>query len=130
MLSIMIWSPLASVVSTLGMGIFGAVTLGFFYYRGTLIREFGEVRHGRKLAATKVRKTARYVSDTKKQALKIEHDAKKLSSQQARKRKSVQASYDRRLRGAVHPQESIDRQLKRLDDRKQRERNRRLRAAT
>jgi hypothetical protein len=124
----MIWNPLVGGISGLIVVIISVVVLGIFQQRGSFSREYGEVRHRRTLAAAKVRQAKKPVAQIRKDAQNIERDAKKLPGQQAKRRDAVQTSYSRRQRDAMRPQESADRQLKRLDDRKQRERVRRLRA--
>jgi hypothetical protein len=126
MLAIVIDSPVIGVASSLGMGICGTIILVVFYLRGSLSRDISEVRHGRRLANISIRDNKRLVARTRKQALKIEREKKKLAHRQTRKQNSIQAFYARRLREVRQPQESIDLKLKRLDDRKKREQARRL----
>ena len=121
-----VWSRPVGLAGIIAATVLVTMTVWALYRRDPLTRTYTDLRRARARAAPGVSRAAAEIARVAKDGATIERAAQRLTSQHAKKRASVQAAFDRRLRQVAHQQESIDRQLARLSGNKQHEISRRL----
>lgn len=120
------WDWRVSLAVFAASGFLATMFLWLLYRRDPLTRTFTELQRARRKAVSGVSRATGRISSVKKETARVERMVKRLASQHVKKRASLQAGFDRRLRKTAHEIESIDRQLVQLGSRRQREIGRRL----
>ncbi|HUK69587.1 MAG TPA: hypothetical protein VLW50_12690 [Streptosporangiaceae bacterium] len=120
------WGLPAGLAGIIAASVIVTVTVWALYRRDPLTRTFTELRRARARATAGVNRAAADLARVEKNGAAVERTARRLTSQHAKKRTSVQVAFDRRRRQVAHQEESIDRQLALLRSRRQQEISRRL----
>ena len=102
------------------------ITLWVLYLRSPLHRGYAETKRARRKAVAEVRRATGRISRAEKEVAGVDRALKRMVNRQAKEQASLKADFDRRQHKASLENESIDRQLAQLDDRKKREIRRRL----